>query len=203
MEASNIQYDQIYINNLKFQWQCESLYTVLSKLGIDKKKLYLIDGDTVLQAKTLIVPAVPYIPSLNGARSFPLWLKTFIHDCFLKKSTNASPERIYIPDPKPPSEKFSMSQHLYSFSKNITFKPFTSKSCRSQSKPIFFTMPKSSLDLTALALQILSFANRELLSLKSTTLLPKKINAAFIKLLLNISNALTIRSTPIPSLNLS
>jgi capsular polysaccharide biosynthesis protein len=96
LKESNLSYDQIYINNLKFLWQQDSLEIVLNFLNIDEKKILSIDGDSIIQANTLIVPSVPFIPAKG--QIIPNWLKENIQDIFLKTSysTIKPHDKIYI-----------------------------------------------------------------------------------------------------------
>jgi capsular polysaccharide biosynthesis protein len=92
---SKVDYDRIYLNNLKFKWQRESLQIVMNQLNISDQQLFLREGDSIIEATTLIVPSVPFIPSKSPA--FPSWLKDFIHTAFLRNTESANmPERIYI-----------------------------------------------------------------------------------------------------------
>lgn len=93
---SAVHYDKIYINNLRYEWQKESLFVVMKKLAISQDKLLLIDEDTVIQADMLIVPSVPFIP-VKDRKVFPCWLKQFIHECFLQNEAKGyCPSKIYI-----------------------------------------------------------------------------------------------------------
>lgn len=87
------EYDQIYIDNLKYPWQRESLAIVMEKLNISSDKLFLREGDAIIQAKRLIVPSIPHNPAKS--HEFPDWLTAFLHDCFLREGARG-PERIYI-----------------------------------------------------------------------------------------------------------
>lgn len=92
---SGLDYDKIYINNLKFDWQKESLSIVMKLFGLAEDRLFLTKGDSIVQASTLIVPSVAFAPSKSPY--FPLWLKNFIQSTFLvKKDQSHYPERIYI-----------------------------------------------------------------------------------------------------------
>lgn len=62
LQESKVNYDRIYINNLKFKWQLESLKEVLRFLAISEEKLLIINGDCIIQASSLIVPSIPFIP---------------------------------------------------------------------------------------------------------------------------------------------
>lgn len=96
LQRFQVKYDQIYINNLKFPWQKESLRLALNYLGIDEKKLFCIEGDVVIQAATLIVSSIPYIPSLQSFTTFPSWLKTFLHECYLFPNRAPTSPKIFI-----------------------------------------------------------------------------------------------------------
>ena len=95
LTESGVVYDKIYIDNLKFPWQFSSLELALQLLHIPKEKLFLPQGDSVTEAKKLIVPSVGHIPSKG--KSFPPWLKTFLHKCFLpSKPLKKNFRKIYI-----------------------------------------------------------------------------------------------------------
>jgi capsular polysaccharide biosynthesis protein len=92
---SEIPYDKIYINHLQYPWQKESLTIVLNELHIPQEKLLLVEGDVIIEAQTLIVPSVPFIPSKGTP--LPEWLKSFLSHCFLKANhLIQTPEKIYI-----------------------------------------------------------------------------------------------------------
>lgn len=96
LNNSKFSYDRIYINNLKYQWQIDSLNIFLKKLNIPLEKKLVINADCIIQATHLIVPSVPYIPM----RSTPLpdWLKTHLRSIFLSPSEKNAPscDKIYI-----------------------------------------------------------------------------------------------------------
>lgn len=95
LSDSNVKYDKIYIDNLKYSWQRESLSIILDILHIPTDRLFLKDGDAIIQAANLIVPSIPHIPSKFP--HFPQWLKTFIRNSFLKADVSPlQPEKIYI-----------------------------------------------------------------------------------------------------------
>ena len=86
LKESNIDYDRIYINNLKFSWQKESLKIILNFLNIDEDKILTIEGDSIIQASTLIVPSVPFIPAKG--KILPNWLKEDIKNIFLENNNS-------------------------------------------------------------------------------------------------------------------
>jgi capsular polysaccharide biosynthesis protein len=93
---SGIEYDKIYLHNMKFNWQSESLSIVMKHLKIPEDRLFLTTKDDyIIEATDLIVPSVPFIPSKSSI--FPSWLKDFIQSTFLVGVSDANtPERIYI-----------------------------------------------------------------------------------------------------------
>lgn len=93
LKDSGVEYDKIYLDNLKFSWQRESLDIVMRLLDIPAEKLFLREGDAIVEAETLIVPSIPFNPAKNPA--FPAWLKDFLLTSFLSENAD-SPERIYI-----------------------------------------------------------------------------------------------------------
>lgn len=100
LKESGIAYDKIYLSDFDYEWQKKSLKKVLDFLGISKDKLFLVKGDQVIQAKVLIVPSVPFIPS-KSRKIFPGWLKQFLHTVFLHKNLKG----IYISRSKASSRR--------------------------------------------------------------------------------------------------
>jgi|GEM_PF-2342253 len=92
---SGITYDKIYVSSIPYAWQQESLRIVLEKLNIPLSAILTAQGDSIIQAKELIVPSVPFVPS-KDRRTLPNWLTTFIHDCFLSDTHLDTPQKIYI-----------------------------------------------------------------------------------------------------------
>lgn len=62
LKESALEYDRIYINNLKYSWQIKSLEIVLNYLNIPEDKLFVVNSDCIIQATRLIVPSVSFIP---------------------------------------------------------------------------------------------------------------------------------------------
>lgn len=93
---SSIDYDRIYINNLQYSWQLKSLNIILKFLNISPEKILVINGDCIIQASTLIVPSVPFIPQKN--KTMPRWFKEKIRSIFLdvETTTGETYEKIYI-----------------------------------------------------------------------------------------------------------
>ncbi|HJD61679.1 MAG TPA: hypothetical protein LFW14_00760 [Rickettsia endosymbiont of Degeeriella rufa] len=50
LKESNFEYDRIYVNNLKYQWQIKSLEVVLNYLNISEDKLLVVNSDCIIQA---------------------------------------------------------------------------------------------------------------------------------------------------------
>lgn len=113
LKESNYEYDRIYINNLKYQWQIKSLEVVLNYLNIPRDKLLVINSDCIIQAAELIVPSVPFIP-IKGM-PLPLWLKKDLRDIFLKNNDSniSSYDKIYI------SRKYASSRRIVNEDKLI------------------------------------------------------------------------------------
>lgn len=108
---SEVEYDKIYINNLKYKWQQESLNIVLKLFNLSEEHLFLVSGDCIVKASTLIVPSVPFIPSKTPA--FPLWLKNFIRSTFLTKQDKSNnSKRIYISRSKASIRRISNEKDL-------------------------------------------------------------------------------------------
>lgn len=95
LAESGITYDKIYVGCIPYAWQQESLRMVLEKLNIPSSAILTTQENLIIQAKELIVPSVPFIPSKNR-RTFPYWMTTFIHDCFLPHDACEAPQKIYI-----------------------------------------------------------------------------------------------------------
>lgn len=117
---SGIEYDKIYINNLKFPWQHQSLFHVMKLLDIPKDRLFLVDGDAIVQATKLIIPSVPYIPSKLGS-IFPSWYKQFIHSCFLLEKFEQTNRKIYISRSNASLRRVVNENELISFLKDEGF----------------------------------------------------------------------------------
>ncbi len=93
LKESALEYDRIYINNLKYSWQIKSLEIVLNYLNIPEDKLFVVNSDCIIQATRLIVPSVPFIP-VKGT-PLPLWLKKDLRNIFIKDNSKAY-DKIYI-----------------------------------------------------------------------------------------------------------
>ena len=100
LTESKIEYDKIYINNLRYAWQKDALSIILKMLNISHDRLLLVEGDSIIIAKTLIVPSVPFIPSKEERRIFPTWLKEFLRNSFFKNNDINVLKRIYISQSK-------------------------------------------------------------------------------------------------------
>lgn len=94
---SGIVYDKIYINDLKFPWQKQTLAIALEKLQIPWDKLLLVEGDdSSVKAKTLIVPSMPYSIFKADKKTLPEFLKQFLQETFLCDSARSCSKKIYI-----------------------------------------------------------------------------------------------------------
>lgn len=120
---SGLEYDKIYINNLKFKWQQESLGIIMKLFNLSDDCLFLIEGDCIVKASILIIPSVPFIPSKSPV--FPYWLKKFIRNTFLIKKDEHdscdSPERIYISRSKANIRRISNENDLIKLLKKNGF----------------------------------------------------------------------------------
>lgn len=96
LQESGIEYDRIYINNLKYEWQKQSLNALLNELKIPEDKLLIINGDVIVQASYLIVPSVPFIPSVR--EQLPQWLVLRLRQIFLNPNFSQieTCDKIYI-----------------------------------------------------------------------------------------------------------
>ena len=93
---SQVSYDKIYINNMQYDWQKNALHAVLKHLDISTDYLLLIQSSQVVEAKTLIVPSIGYIPSVHHYEEFPLWIQQFLKDCFLHEAPVKNNRKLYI-----------------------------------------------------------------------------------------------------------
>ena len=83
--------------------------------------LFLVEGDAVIEATTLIVPSVPFIPS-KGSRLLPTWLKEFLLACFLDGAPKErGPERIYISRSQAGCRRVANESELIDFLKTQGF----------------------------------------------------------------------------------
>lgn len=100
LSKSEIQYDKIYINNLKYEWQKKSLKAVVKYLNISEDKLLIENRDVVIQAKELIIPSVPFVLIKDRLSSLDNWLKKELHTIFLRtvedKTAENKTDIIYV-----------------------------------------------------------------------------------------------------------
>jgi len=91
-------YDKIYVyaDNVNYHWQKDAVYTVMDYLDISRDKLLFVEADTIVQAKKLLVPSVPWLPSKPGFWDVTLeWYKEFFKDVFVRKAQQ-TPRHIFI-----------------------------------------------------------------------------------------------------------
>lgn len=97
---SKLSYDKIYIygDNFKYGWQKDSLYTALDYLGISHDKLLFVEHDIIVEAKKLLVPSVPWMPSKRSEfeRAELDWHKKFLKNVFVTQSNKNTPKHIFI-----------------------------------------------------------------------------------------------------------
>ncbi|WP_342265459.1 glycosyltransferase family 61 protein [Cardinium endosymbiont of Philonthus spinipes] len=125
LKESKITFDKIYINNLKYPFQKAALAHILKVLQIPKEKILAIDGDSIIQAKQLIVPSVPFIPCKG--RPLPGWLKTFLRNSFLnyadlKGNKSLLSEKIYISRAQATIRRIANEKELTDYLKKRGFK---------------------------------------------------------------------------------
>lgn len=121
LKDSGLPFDRIYINNLEFPWQTQALNVVLNALDIPEDKILAIKGDVIIQADTLIVPSVPFIPCKGTP--LPAWLKKFLNDLFVKPgSLNVSEPFIYISRSKARNRQVTNEAEVIDFLKTHGFK---------------------------------------------------------------------------------
>lgn len=97
LKEAQLEFDRIYINNLKYPWQWASLEAVLDYCQIDPSKMLIVNGDVVIQAEALLLPSVPFIP-VKGT-PLPAWLVKTLRAIFLGKQELPSieaPKKIYV-----------------------------------------------------------------------------------------------------------
>jgi len=122
LKESKVEYDRIYINNLQYPWQKESLQFIIKYLNIPEDKLLVVNGDCVIQAEILIVPSVPFIPVKNDI--LPLWMKTFLNTVFLNKEIDTKihfPDKFYISRKKANLRRIKNEDELISYLKDKGF----------------------------------------------------------------------------------
>lgn len=97
LKESGMEYDKIYVNNLKHKWQIDSLQAVLHCLNISEDQLLIINGDVIVQASHLIVPSVPFIPSKHASK-LPVCMTSKLRSIFLDSNCSSieTNDRIYI-----------------------------------------------------------------------------------------------------------
>lgn len=98
LSAANQSYDKIYVyaDNFKYHWQKDALYTVMDHLAISRDKPLFAERDTIVQAKKLLVPSVPWVPSKPEFWESELeWYKKFFKDTFVN-TTEQTPPYIFI-----------------------------------------------------------------------------------------------------------
>jgi capsular polysaccharide biosynthesis protein len=108
LKEAQLEFDRIYINNLKYPWQWASLEAVLDYCQIDPSKMLIVNGDVVIQAEELLLPSVPFIP-VKGT-PLPHWLVERLRSIFLKKELTPpvqASRRIYI------SRKQASLRHIH------------------------------------------------------------------------------------------
>ncbi|WP_341794983.1 glycosyltransferase family 61 protein [Rickettsia endosymbiont of Rhinocyllus conicus] len=122
LKESNFEYDRIYVNNLKYQWQIKSLEVVLNYLNISEDKLLVVNSDCIIQASNLIVPSVPFIPVKGTA--LPFWLKKDLRNIFLKNNKDdiKTYDKIYISRKYASSRKIINEEKLIEEIEKIGFK---------------------------------------------------------------------------------
>lgn len=97
LKAAELEFDRIYINNLKYPWQWASLEAVLDYCQIDPSKILIVNGDVIIQAEELLLPSVPFIPVKDTP--LPAWLVKTLRAIFLEKQELPSieaPKKIYV-----------------------------------------------------------------------------------------------------------
>lgn len=98
LSDSRLSYDKIYVyaDNFKHHWQKDALYTVMDYLGISREKLLFVGKDFIVEAKKLLVPSVPWVPSKPDFWNSKLeWYRQFFKDVFVKEIKKIS-KHIFI-----------------------------------------------------------------------------------------------------------
>lgn len=89
LHDSKLDYDKIYLyaDNFNFSWQKETLYRVMDFFGILHSKLLFVYKKNIVQAKKLLVPSVPWLPSKSQFWDVkPEWFKSFFKDVFIDQT---------------------------------------------------------------------------------------------------------------------
>jgi capsular polysaccharide biosynthesis protein len=145
LKESGIYFDKIYINNLQYRWQKESLFKVLKFLGIAEDKLLLINGDGVVQAELLIVPSVPFIPAKGTP--LPHWQKDFLSQVFLPQSVKNSviekkEEKFYISRSKAKIRRIINENEITNYLENKGFKTIFLEDLSPEDQALLFNNAK-------------------------------------------------------------
>lgn len=119
---SGIQYDKICIHNIEHVWQKQSLAIVMEELNIPPDRLLVLDGDSSIEAKTLIVPSVPYTRKKQERKILPGWMRQFLQSSFLKNNDGPRSKRIYISRSRAKVRKIVNEEALIQFLENKGFK---------------------------------------------------------------------------------
>jgi capsular polysaccharide biosynthesis protein len=125
--ASNLPYDKIYLDgrNITFQWQYDSLYSIMDHLNIPHDRLLFINDGTVVTAKTLLVPSIFWNPAKpNFWTSDLTWFKQFFIDAFIKTSDENTPKKIFISRSSAQYRHISNEKSLVKFLKKQGFVVF-------------------------------------------------------------------------------
>lgn len=122
LARSNLAYDRIYVNNMNHKWQVESLKLVLKHLKISEEKLLVINGNCVLQADSLVVPSIPFMPSKRP--HLPLWMRSILNTIFLPKPQHRTEnyKKIYISRSKASIRRITNEKELIEVLKKQGFK---------------------------------------------------------------------------------
>lgn len=122
LAESGVEYDKIYINNVIYPWQKHSLAIIMEKLAISPDRLLFTEsGDSIIKAKTLIVPSMPYSIFKAHKNILPKFLKQFLQTSFLRDYPVVSSKRIYISRSKATVRRIINEDALIKFLKSRGF----------------------------------------------------------------------------------
>lgn len=108
LQESNIPFDKIYIYNLKFPYQKESIKI----LGIDENKIYIGKENNFIQAEKLLVPSIAVKPAMG--KPFPTWVIEFLKQSFLSVSNQKQlPSKVFISRSKAYSRRIINEEEFY------------------------------------------------------------------------------------------
>ncbi|WP_039457234.1 glycosyltransferase family 61 protein [Candidatus Jidaibacter acanthamoebae] len=108
LQESKIPFDKIYIYNIKYRYQKESIRL----LGIDEDKIYIGKENQFIQAEKLLVPSIAVKPAIG--KLFPKWVISFLNEKFLINDKNKQfPEKVFVSRSKAFSRRIINEDELF------------------------------------------------------------------------------------------